>query len=67
MQSWLSARGANNDVWERTMGSIMAGLEYLVVSFSVGPVLLALIMFLFLSKGAAKRGKVLFPRFSSKR
>jgi hypothetical protein len=34
------------------MGAITAGLEYLAPCLSVGPVLLALIMFLFLSNGA---------------
>jgi hypothetical protein len=35
------------------MGAITAGLEYLVACLSVGPVMFASIMFLFLSKGAA--------------
>jgi hypothetical protein len=43
------------NVLEQTMGSITAGLEYLVAWLSVGPVLLALIMLLFLPNGAAKR------------
>ncbi len=40
-------------VWAKIMGAITAGLEYLVPCLSVGPVMLALIMFLYLSKRAA--------------
>jgi hypothetical protein len=50
-----SVVACGENVLEQTMGSITAGLEYLVVWLSVGPVLLALIMLLFLSNGAAKR------------
>ena len=49
----LALTCGTNNVWEKIMAAITAGLEYLVACLSVGPVMLAFIMFLFLAKGAA--------------